>query len=222
MQLPYDGRCKITNLFGKAGAWFCGWHIGLDMVGIESKEVRAVAEGTVTGINVHGSRYGNSVEIKHKVNGPGGDRDLGSGNGWISFYAHLKTVKVRKGQSVKAGDVIGVEGTTGNVTGSHLHLEIHKGAYKYPAKGTSPAICPWLLDPCEVLEIEKKVGEVEESLQLSKVKIRVIPGNLRYAVDGLMLENTNYASLREVFAPLPFVEKVDWDNASKEVLIYTK
>ena len=156
MQLPYNGRCKITTLFGKKGAWACGWHIGVDMVGLTNKNVCAIADGTITGLNVHGASYGNSVEIKHA-------------DGKVSFYAHLKTVKVRKGQSVKAGDEIGVEGATGNATGSHLHLEIHQGGYKYPAKGTSPASCPWLLDPCEVLGIEKKVGEVEEMVQLSKV-----------------------------------------------------
>ena len=156
MQLPYNGRCKITTLFGKKGAWACGWHIGVDMVGLTDKNVRAIADGTITGLNVHGSSYGNSVEIKHA-------------DGKVSFYAHLKTVKVRKGQSVKSGDEIGVEGATGNATGSHLHLEIHQGAYKYPAKGTSPASCPWLLDPCEVLGIEKKLGEVEEMVQLIKV-----------------------------------------------------
>lgn len=209
MQLPYSGRSKITTLFGKKGAWACGWHIGLDIVGLTDKNIRAIADGIVTGLNVHGSSYGNSVEIKGT-------------DGLISFYAHLKTVKVQKGEQVRTGQIIGVEGATGNATGSHLHLELHQGAYKYPAKGTSPASCPWLVDPCEALGIEKKLGEVEEMVQLSKVKIRLMPESLRYNVDGLMIESKNYVSLREVLEPLPFIEKVDWDNETKEVLIYTK
>ena len=201
MQLPYNGRCKITTLFGKKGAWACGWHIGVDMVGLTDKNVRAIADGTVTGLNVHGSSYGNSVEIKHA-------------DGKVSFYAHLKTVKVRKGQSVKAGDEIGVEGATGNATGSHLHLEIHQGAYKYPAKGTSPASCPWLLDPCEVLGIEKKVGEVEEMVQLSKVSL-ILPSGKKLSVDGVMIDGTNYGALRQVLEALGY--EVGWNG--KDVVV---
>ena len=201
MQLPYNGRCKITTLFGKKGAWACGWHIGLDMVGLTDKNVRAIADGTITGLNVHGSSYGNSVEIKHA-------------DGKVSFYAHLKTVKVRKGQSVKSGDEIGVEGATGNATGSHLHLEIHQGAYKYPAKGTSPASCPWLLDPCEVLGIEKKLGEVEEMVKLSKVSL-ILPNGKKLSVDGVMIDGTNYGALRQVLEALGF--EVGWNG--KDVVV---
>lgn len=201
MQLPYNGRCKITTLFGKKGAWACGWHIGLDMVGLTDKNVRAIADGTITGLNVHGSSYGNSVEIKHA-------------DGKVSFYAHLKTVKVRKGQSVKSGDEIGVEGATGNATGSHLHLEIHQGAYKYPAKGTSPASCPWLLDPCEVLGIEKKLGEVEEMVQLSKVSL-ILPNGKKLSVDGVMIDGTNYGALRQVLEALGY--EVGWNG--KDVVV---
>ena len=201
MQLPYNGRCKITTLFGMKGAWACGWHIGLDMVGLTDKNVRAIADGTITGLNVHGSSYGNSVEIKHA-------------DGKVSFYAHLKTVKVRKGQSVKSGDEIGVEGATGNATGSHLHLEIHQGAYKYPAKGTSPASCPWLLDPCEVLGIEKKLGEVEEMVQLSKVSL-ILPNGKKLSVDGVMIDGTNYGALRQVLEALGF--EVGWNG--KDVVV---
>lgn len=201
MQLPYNGRCKITTLFGKKGAWACGWHIGVDMVGLTNKNVCAIADGTVTGLNVHGSSYGNSVEIKHA-------------DGKVSFYAHLKTVKVRKGQSVKSGDEIGVEGATGNATGSHLHLEIHQGAYKYPAKGTSPASCPWLLDPCEVLGIEKKLGEVEEMVQLSKVSL-ILPSGKKLSVDGVMIDGTNYGALRQVLEALGF--EVGWNG--KDVVV---
>ena len=201
MQLPYNGRCKITTLFGKKGAWACGWHIGVDMVGLTDKNVRAIADGTITGLNVHGSSYGNSVEIKHA-------------DGKVSFYAHLKTVKVRKGQSVKSGDEIGVEGATGNATGSHLHLELHQGGYKYPAKGTSPASCPWLLDPCEVLGIEKKLGEVEEMVQLSKVSL-ILPNGKKLSVDGVMIDGTNYGALRQVLEALGY--EVGWNG--KDVVV---
>ena len=201
MQLPYKGRCKITTLFGKKGSWACGWHIGIDLVGLTDKNIHAIADGTVTGINIHGSSYGNSVEIRHE-------------DGRISFYAHLRSVKVKRGQRVKAGDILGLEGATGNASGSHLHLEIHQGAYKYPAKGTSPGLCPWLIDPCEVLGIEKKIGEVEETVQLSKVGL-VLPGGKKLAVDGVLIDGTNYGALRPVLEALGY--EVGWNG--KEIVI---
>lgn len=145
MVLPYKGPFRITTLFGKPGPWACGWHIGLDMVGQGDKTVLSIGPGVVEKVGASG-RYGNHVRVSQD-------------NGLVVLYAHLSAVKVYSGQIVTAKHPIGTEGSTGNSTGSHLHLEIHKGCYKYPDKGTSPASCPWLLDPCQVLGIKKALGE---------------------------------------------------------------
>ena len=50
------------------------------------------------------------------------------GNGLFSRYAHLSSTSVSPGESVGAGQVIGVSGTTGNSTGEHLHFEIRSGS----------------------------------------------------------------------------------------------
>jgi murein DD-endopeptidase MepM/ murein hydrolase activator NlpD len=55
--------------------------------------------------------YGNHVIVIH-------------GNGWVSVYGHLSRFAVEGGQVVRAGRVIGYEGSTGNSTGPHLHFEI--------------------------------------------------------------------------------------------------
>jgi len=65
--------------------------------------------GTVTCSKVVGG-YGNLVEIKH------GENDY-------SAYAHLDSSRVKKGERIEVGDVIGVEGTTGHSDGNHVHFE---------------------------------------------------------------------------------------------------
>ena len=64
--------------------------------------------------------YGKGVIVSH-------------GNGYSTLYAHLTKANVRKGQNVKKGDVIGLEGSTGFATGPHLHFEVRvKGKPKNP------------------------------------------------------------------------------------------
>ena len=83
-------------------------HTGTDIAAKEGTEVRAAADGIVT---LAGGNYfysGNMVIIDH-------------GDGLKTIYAHLKEAKVKKGDAVKKGDVIGYVGKTGRATGPHLH-----------------------------------------------------------------------------------------------------
>ena len=58
--------------------------------------------------------YGNVVMIDHQ-------------NGYVSVYAHLSQINVTPCESVGRGTMVGLAGSTGNSTGSHLHFEIRKG-----------------------------------------------------------------------------------------------
>lgn len=111
---------RITQHYGNNG------HTGVDLGATSDRKVYANADGTVEQIqtgygNKKGSTgmasYGNMVLIKHP-------------NGMKTRYAHLQTVLVSKGQKVKAGQQIGVQGNTGNSYGVHLHYEV------YNSKGT--------------------------------------------------------------------------------------
>jgi len=126
-----------TVPFGRKGNWACGWHIGCDLVGCGSEMVYPIGEGTVIKAGKH-QTYGYRVQIRHS-------------NGYTSLYAHLKTVRVYSGQRVDANTPVGLQGATGNATGIHLHLEVHDGEYRYPDAGTTPADCPWLIDPQRLL-----------------------------------------------------------------------
>ncbi|MDO7906192.1 M23 family metallopeptidase [Paenibacillus sp. JX-17] len=85
-------------------------HKGVDMVG--SSSVKAADEGTVTFAGQQ-SGYGNVIIINHH-------------NGYETLYGHLKSIGVHTGQVVQKGQQIGVMGSTGRSTGTHLHFEIHK------------------------------------------------------------------------------------------------
>lgn len=125
---PFHNGYKVTCPFGKSGSsWSCGWHTGTDYVGTNSKNIYAICSGTVEKVSRSGS-YGNHVIVKHV-------------DGYRSLYAHLSSVSVSKGQSVTTNTKIGVEGHTGNASGSHLHLELHQGAYRYPP---SPKVNPYV------------------------------------------------------------------------------
>ncbi len=86
-------------------------HNGLDMIAHSGEPVHAAADGTV--VNVIRSRkgLGNVVEIDH-------------GNGYLTRYAHLADVEVRKGRALKKGDRIGYVGVSGNSFAPHLHYEV--------------------------------------------------------------------------------------------------
>lgn len=124
---PYHGTYKLRTPFGQKGsAWKCGYHTGSDYVGISSKKIYAIANGTVTKVGSSGS-YGRHVYVKHH-------------DGYLSVYAHMSQVNVSVGNTVTTSTCLGVEGSTGNSTGSHLHLELHKGSYQYPP---NPKIDPY-------------------------------------------------------------------------------
>lgn len=91
-------------------------HKGMDFAAPTGTPVYAVADGKVVACSTGAWdwSYGKMVAIYH-----------GSGN--YTNYAHLSKIKVRLGQKVKAGQIIGLCGSTGNSTGPHLHFEVHKG-----------------------------------------------------------------------------------------------
>jgi murein DD-endopeptidase MepM/ murein hydrolase activator NlpD len=90
-------------------------HQGIDFAGDAGTPIHAVGAGTVVAAGWLYSGYGISVVIDH-------------GNGFLSHYAHASQALVSAGQTVKAGQTVALEGTTGDSTGPHLHFEIHQGS----------------------------------------------------------------------------------------------
>lgn len=87
-------------------------HKGVDIDAERGENIYAAANGVVIKAGT-GTGYGKMVKVQH-------------GDGYATIYAHLRRVKVKEGQKVRKGDVIGKAGNTGTSTGVHLHFEILK------------------------------------------------------------------------------------------------
>ena len=107
-------KLRVTSPFGMRNGVL---HKGIDLVSDGDKTLVAIGDGgiitstMVTDPNNPTSEWGNYVRM-----------DLDSG--WRVYYCHMASRAVTVGQRVRKGDVIGIEGTTGNSSGSHLHFEI--------------------------------------------------------------------------------------------------
>lgn len=126
LPVPSD-QFVLTSPFGNRVSPFTrttDFHKGLDLSAPTGTAVYATADGVVTfagryplSQSVSWWRFGNVITIKHA------DR-------FVTIYAHLDAVRVRSGQTVKQGDVIGTVGSTGWSTNSHLHYEVRSDLEK--------------------------------------------------------------------------------------------
>lgn len=110
-KLLWPVRGKVTSGFGRRGN---SQHDGIDIAAPEGTPVRAAAAGTVVYADRRLSGYGNLIIIRHAG-------DL------FTAYAHNQRNLVRKGDRVRAGEIIARVGRTGRATGPHLHFEVRRG-----------------------------------------------------------------------------------------------
>ena len=106
-------RNIVTSEFGYRRDPFTGQtkgHSGMDLAVPTGTSIRAALPGTVT-ISQYSSSYGYYVMIDH-------------GGGLSTLYAHNSKLLVTVGQTVNAGDIVSLSGSTGRSTGPHLHFEV--------------------------------------------------------------------------------------------------
>ncbi len=89
------------------------FHKGMDFSAKSGTPIYATGDGIVKKADAKVSGFGNHIEINH-------------GYGYLTLYAHLSKYKVKAGQKVKRGDIIGYVGSTGRSEAPHLHYEVHK------------------------------------------------------------------------------------------------
>jgi len=104
---------RLTGRFGETSYLWSTVHTGLDFAAPDGTDIHAVAAGEVTEAGWAGSYgYRTIVELE---------------DGTEIWYCHQSSIAVEVGDQVARGQVIGDVGSTGNVTGPHLHLEVRRG-----------------------------------------------------------------------------------------------
>ncbi len=112
-RLSWPTRGVITT-------YFSGWHPGIDVAAPLGTRIGAADGGTVSSAGWNSWGYGYRVVVNHE-------------NGYSTTYNHLSVISVRPGQVVGKGQLVGLMGSTGRSTGSHLHFEIlRNGSFVNP------------------------------------------------------------------------------------------
>lgn len=150
----------LTQDYGDNGHKGIDWGVSL------GTPVLAAADGVVIKAGADNTGYGNLVVIEHKS------------LGIRTYYGHLKNFNTSMGMAVKQYAVIGFSGSTGNSTGPHLHFEVRKSPYNWPA-------C--VVDPRPYLE-EETVSHGQPELLMPGI-YRLASGNdycnVRHAPAGI-------------------------------------
>ena len=109
---PVQGRCSFTNTWQQSRG--TRLHEGVDIIAPIGNLIYAVVDGTITRVYNNASLTGNGVRLTQA-------------DGTYYFYAHLDTIapNIAVGATVKAGQILGTNGATGNTSTPHLHFEVH-------------------------------------------------------------------------------------------------
>lgn len=107
--LPLAGY-TLTASFGETSSLWSSTHTGQDFAAAEGTTLVAIAPATVTSTSYDGA-YGNKTVLTLE-------------DGTELWYCHQSSIEVSRGDQVDPGEAIGAVGSTGNVTGPHLHLEV--------------------------------------------------------------------------------------------------
>ena len=108
---PFEGEYPISQRYGDTDT--SAYHTGIDYACPTGTPILASEAGTVKFAGWDNTGYGNCVIILHK-------------DGNATLYAHLQSITVKTGQTVKRSQIIGYSDSTGNSTGPHLHFEARR------------------------------------------------------------------------------------------------
>ena len=118
----YGGRSAPTTSKGKGSTQ----HDGIDIGGsVNGQAADSIGGGKVTEVGYDENGYGNYVVVDH-------------GDGYTSLYGHLQKATVKQGDTISAGQQVGVIGSTGKSSGPHLHLRVHKNGQSIDPRTVIP------------------------------------------------------------------------------------
>lgn len=134
---PVQGLCSFTNSWHepRSGGRL---HIGVDITAATGKALYAVVDGVISQVTAGGSLSGNALRLSQS-------------DGTYFFYAHLDSFAagIGVGTSVRAGQIIGYVGATGNAGGPHLHFEVHP----FGGDAVNPYQVVKVVDACNATEV---------------------------------------------------------------------
>lgn len=140
--IPLTGTFNVTCEYGRKNGnglkWAAGHHTGIDLTG--SDIIYNTCNGTVTRIGRNDKSYGNFVVVRDVEN-------------HFHWFCHLASITCHVGDKVSRVSKIGIMGTTGNVTGKHLHYEIRDSSNVYGHN----------INPADYMKIPNKVGTYNSS-----------------------------------------------------------
>lgn len=185
---PVDQPYRLTSRFGNRSTGISGastYHKALDFgakkPNVDGDNVYAVADGIVEKAGP-GAGYGNVIYINHA-------------NQYSTRYAHLSKMMVKAGQSVKAGQVIGLMGKTGIGSGTHLHFEVR-------VKGVAVDPKPFLMTDNVVTYNPPTSLRVEETRSVPAKRGGPSSLNNMLAYDSVSEEDVSaYLMSDEIFIP---------------------
>ena len=143
MNSPYNGKFRVSQPY-KGTA-----HDGLDLVGVDSKEIHSTVNGVVEVAgweNVANRKQGFGLYVRIKK-ADSNDR---------YYYGHLSAIKTKVGATVKIGDVIGIEGSSGKSTGSHCHYCVRGNCSKKEIRNV-----------CDISGIPNAIGTYDDGYRPS-------------------------------------------------------
>lgn len=116
LAMPSSVPIRVTSAYGLRADPFTrrsAWHSGIDMgAGAYGRAVPITAAGPGTVVFAGNKRgYGRVVDVDH-------------GHGFRSRYGHMRSISVKRGDTVAIGDTLGIMGSSGRSTGRHLHFEV--------------------------------------------------------------------------------------------------
>ncbi len=113
LAMRWPVRGKVISDFGKKPSGLK--NEGINIAVPEGTSIRAAESGVVAYAGNELKGYGNLILIRHA-------------GGYVTAYAHAKSLNVKRGDTVKRGDIIAIAGQTGAVQSPQLHFEVRKGA----------------------------------------------------------------------------------------------
>jgi peptidoglycan hydrolase-like protein with peptidoglycan-binding domain len=134
---PMQGRCGFTDTWGQARSEGRS-HEGTDVMGARGLALYATNDGVISKVSTGGRNGGNAIYLKIP-------------NGTYFYYAHLDSFApdMAAGVPVKAGQIIGYVGSTGNTQTPHLHFEVHP----FGGAAVNPYAILKAADACNVLDV---------------------------------------------------------------------